>query len=485
MSAELQWLGVAETARRVGARDVRAIDVLDDVLAWIARTEPVVHNYVAPLADAAVREAEDVDRRIAAGEHLPLAGVTYSVKDLIAVRDAPLRAGSKATGAFVSASDAHVIARLRAAGAVCLGKVSTLEFALSAEADPSRNPWDGESTSGGSSSGSGSAVAAGQGHASLGTDCGGSVRIPSALNGVTGIRPTYGLVSTTGVVPLSMTMETVGPLARSVDDVALLLGAMAGFDADDPTSVRAPEWAPDGADAGDDVAGMKVGVPENYFFDQIEDEVGAAVRDAIEVLAGLGMEIRPIRLPHAHYGPRADVAIVYAESATLLADLHAERASELGQGVQAALELGSLVTAKEYLQAQQARTLIRHDFADAFAAVDVIAAPVVAATAKRLPTDGSPFTVTYADGTSEDGWWAYVKLTLPASLAGIPSLVVPCGFANGLPTGMQLIAPAFAERTAFRVGRAFQRATDFHQRRPTGLRGLQGDQPPNEAPAIA
>lgn len=479
-SGELQWLGLAEAARLIRQGDVSPVEIVEDTLSWIERTDPITRAFVTLLADDALREAKAAERALLSGDDRgPLHGLTYTVKDVIGVKGVPMKCNSKLAEDFVPVEDSHVVSRMRRAGAICIGKCATHELSWGVISSPSRNPWDGKSVTGGSSGGSGATVAAGQCAGSIGADCGCSVRNPAALNGVTGMRATHGRVATTGSVPLSMTLDTIGPLARSAQDSALMLNVMAGHDPADPTSSTAP--VPDfTAKLGESVAGLKIGVPTNFFFDHIEDGVKRAVEDGIRTLEHLGMEVREIEMPHATYTHGAFLNIVCAESAALLDEFTPARAAELGIDVRTFVELGTLVLAKDYCKSQQIRSLVRQDFERAFvyAGVDIIVIPTTAATAKAPKDDPYLINVEYPDGYTEDVAWAYCRYNTPVSMAGCPTLVVPCGFGDDeLPVGMQVVAPAFGEQTALQVGHAYQQATDWHTRRPTELMERSARQP--------
>jgi aspartyl-tRNA(Asn)/glutamyl-tRNA(Gln) amidotransferase subunit A len=453
-AAGVQWLGIAEAGALLRARELSVAELVGGVLDWIERCEPRVGAYVALAADDAREQARRCDAELAAGiDRGPLHGIPYSAKDLIAVAGLPLRAGSRATGATIPIRDAAVVAAVRAAGAICLGKVATHEFAWGMLSDPARNPHDPARVAGGSSGGSAAAVAAGEGMFSLGTDCGCSIRAPAALNGVCGLRPTHGRVSTDGCIPLSMTMDTTGPLARSVADLAPVLDAIAGAAA-----------APFGARLGRPVAGLRVGVPADHFFDDIQPGVEAAVRAALDVLADLGCELVGVRLPHARLAGAADVAIVTAENAALMRDLEADRGELLGADVRAQLAVGNAMPAVEYLRAQQVRALIADEW-DALLReqVDVIVCPAVPAVAQRH-SGTLDVPVTYPGGLTEDIGWSYCRYTFPMSLAGLPTLAVPCGAVDGLPAGVQITGPAFGEALVLQVGDALARALALDMR---------------------
>lgn len=464
---DLHWLTISEASTRLAKREVSATEILEDTLAWIEKTDPKTHNFAYLAVDRAREDARRADQELARGDYRgPLHGIPYTVKGLISVADVPMSWNSQLYSDWKPREDAEVVRRMHQAGGVFLGKVHTHEFAWGVTTPPTRNPWDTTTVTGGSSGGSGSSIAAGQGMASWGTDCGCSVRNPAALNGCAGMRVTQGRVSAHGIAPLSLSMDTVGPLARGVRDLALMLNAVAGYDPKDHFSADAavPDFT---AKLGKDVRGMKVGVPHEYFFDHMEEGVRKAVEAAIAKLRELGMEIREIRLPHAKYSGGAFIGIVVPESAANLDHWLAERAADIGIDVRNFTELGNLLLAKDYVRANQIRTLIRQDFLQCFREVDVIVTPTVAATAKA-PKDHPIFIkVEYADGFSEDVIWAYCRFTMPMSLASAPCCIVPCGFSSdGLPTAIQIAAKPFDEATALQVGHAYEQATDWHRRRP-------------------
>lgn len=455
------WLGLAEARRALRAREVSCRELIADTLTWIEETEPVVHAWVTVDGERALAAAEAADRDLANGEDKgPLHGIGYGVKDVIAVAGTPMEVGSPVAKDFVPREDATVVANLSRGGGICLGKTVTHEFAFGSSSPPVRNPWDGCSVPGGSSGGSAAAVAAGQAIVALGTDNCCSVRNPAALNGVCGIRPTFGRVSTTGVVPASLGLDTVGPICRNVADTAALLTAMSSFDASDPRSSRAP--VPDFAglleQAGPGLDGLRIGVPEDFFFDHLETDVARSMDEALETLRGLGASLHPVTLPHAEHALPAFFVLDVAEEAALQYDHLRRQPGRLGEDVQGWAEVGSMILATDYIRANQMRALIVRDWEAAFEQVDAVVTPATAATAKA-PSDHPIFIeVAYPDGYREDIVFAYGRFLIPVSMAGLPGLVVPCGEdATGLPIGMQIVGPAFDEATAFRVGAAFER----------------------------
>ena len=456
--SDLQWLTVKEAGKRLRDGDLTAVELTQAVLDHIEETGDVTKAYVTVTDERAMAEAEKADADLKTGKDRgPFQGIPYCVKDLVAVKGAPMTVGSKLTDGFVPDHDAAIIERLNDAGAVCLGKVVTHEFAWGSTSPPTRNPWNGESVTGGSSGGTGAAVAGGQALAGLGTDCCCSIRNPAALNGIAGIRPSYGRVPLEGVVPVSLGMDTIGPLCRTVEDTALMLDVVAGYLEGDPSSIDVP--VPGYASAiGRDVSGLRVGVPKNFFFDQLEAGVEKSVRDAIEHLESLGMEIVEVELPHVHLAGGAFFAIVVAETAALHDDWLYHRADDMGADVRVWAELGHMVLGKDYVRGQQVRHLVIEDWKKVFEQVDVVATPSTTATAK-VPKDHPIYIeVEYPNGVKEDVLYAYGRCLMPVSVAGLPGLVVPTGLSHedDLPVAMQIVAPPFDEATAFAVGHAYE-----------------------------
>lgn len=473
MAERLHWLGCADAQYGLRNADFSSRELIEDTLGWISESDDVTRAWVDVDEAGALAQADQADRERRTGtDRGPFHGLPFGVKDVVAVGGRPMGVGSPATGDFVPNADATVVARLREAGGVCIGKTTTHEFAFGSTSPPTRNPWDGASVTGGSSGGSAAAVAAGHVPMAIGTDNCCSVRNPAALNGVCGIRPTFGRVSCSGVVPASLGTDAVGPLCRDVVDTAIALGVMSAHDAADPRTSRAP--VPDFArhaeegrnDAEAAMAGVRVGVPTTYFFDHLEPGVESNVRSAISTLEELGATVSPVELPHAHFAVPAFFVLDIAEEAALQHDNLRDR-RQLGEDVQRWAEIGSLILAKDYIRAQQMRWLIIEDWGAVFQDVDVIVTPATAATAKR-PVDHPVFIdVEYPDGHSEDVVFAYGRFLIPVSLAGIPGLVLPCGLdEEGLPVGLQIVAPAFDEATAFRVGASLEAALAFSSWRP-------------------
>ncbi|HVK16668.1 MAG TPA: Asp-tRNA(Asn)/Glu-tRNA(Gln) amidotransferase subunit GatA [Fimbriiglobus sp.] len=465
-----------------------AAEITNAFLATIRDREPAVGAFTHLDESVARQQAAAVDAKRKAGAKIgPLAGVPVAVKDVLCTRGVPTTCSSKILANFVPPYDAHVVERLRAADAVLIGKTNMDEFAMGSSTEnsatgPTRNPWDLSRIPGGSSGGSAAAVAAGFAPLALGTDTGGSIRQPAALCGVVGLKPTYGRVSRYGLVAFASSLDQVGPFARTVADAALLLGAIAGHDHRDSTSVDRP--IPDYAVALDTpLTGLRVGVPREFFGEGLDPEVGAAVRTALAEYEKRGATLVDVSLPHSEYALAAYYIVAPAEASSNLArydgmhyghrtataaDLVGTTARSRDEGfgpeVKRRVMVGTYVLSRGYrdayyVQALKVRRLVKRDFDEAFARCDVIAGPTT-------PTPAFP-----VGAKSDDPLAMYLSdvYTVSANLAGLPGVSVPCGFtAAGLPVGLQLLAPPFEEERLLRAARMYEAATDWHTRRPPG-----------------
>jgi aspartyl-tRNA(Asn)/glutamyl-tRNA(Gln) amidotransferase subunit A len=483
--SDLAYLTIHKAWDLLRRRELSAVELTQAVLNRIFELDNEVKAYLTLAPELALEEAAAADRARAAGAaESPLLGIPVAIKDIICLEGLPTTCGSHILEDYVSAYSATVVEKLQAAGAVILGKTNTDEFAMGSSTENSayfttRNPWDLARVPGGSSGGSAAAVAAGMALGALGSDTGGSVRQPAALCGVVGMKPTYGRVSRWGLVAFASSLDQIGPLARTVPDVALLLGAIAGHDARDSTSAHVPGVDP--AALTGDVRGLRIGVPREYFVEGIQPEVEAAVRTAVETLVALGAEVVDVSLPHTDYALPAYYLIAPAEASANLARFDGMRyglsvgGEELwdaygrtrGQGfgpeVKRRIMLGTYALSAGYydayyLKASQVRTLIRRDFDEALERCDVLVAPTAPTTAFRVGEN------------VDDPLQMYLQdvFTLALSLAGLPGLSLPCGFdRQGLPIGLQVMGRAFDEATVLRVAYAYEEATEWHQRRPT------------------
>lgn len=458
---------IASLGAALRAKRLSVVEATELCLRRIERLDPRLRAFITLDADGARRTAKVLDAELAAG-HVrgPLHGIPVAHKDLCFIRGLPTSCGTRTPEYFTAGRECTAAARLAAAGAVMLGKLNMSELAMGPFGDNAhhghvQNPWRDGHASGGSSSGSGAAVAAGFVLGALGSDTGGSIRMPAACCGVVGVKPTYGRVSRAGVMPLSWSNDHVGPLARTVADAALLLGVMAGRDAEDVTTSRraVPDY---GAALGGDIGGLRVGVPENYYLD-VDAEVATAVDAAARQLERSGARVVRLRVPDPQ--PMTDVTNVIsrAEAAAVHARVARERPHELQPVVRARLEIGFHLSAYDYLQASRLRARLSRQFiADVFAEVDVLVAPTVpeAAPAYKEVTAGTAAEVVARMSR-------FSRLTRPFNGLGLPVVSVPCGFASsGLPLGMQIAGRPFDEPTVFCVADAYERAAGWVTRRP-------------------
>ncbi len=458
---DLHWLTISEAAALIERRELSSVELTEACLARIEALEPRLNAFITVLADEARAEARTAADEITRGEYRgPLHGVPIALKDIFDVAGVKTTAASSILADNVAEADCDAAERLRAVGAIIIGKLNLHEFAFGATGrdshfGPARNPWDTEVVTGGSSSGSGAAVASGECLGALGTDTGGSIRIPASLCGIAGIKPTFGRVSRRGVVPLSWSLDHVGPLARSVEDCAILLQALAGHDARDPSSDDMP--VPDyRATLRDGIRGLRIGLPETFFSEQLDPEVDAAVKKAIGVLKELGAQVVPVGLPHIVVAPAAVSAVMLPEATAFHQRWLNERGDEYSDSVRYRLEIGATYSAVQYVQGQRFREMIVRDWSDeVFSKVDLLATAATQIPAARI--NGSDLSVT----------WSLIRLTNPINLLGLPAISVPCGFTGtNLPIGLQLVGRWWDEATVFRAAHAYEQATDWHARRP-------------------
>jgi aspartyl-tRNA(Asn)/glutamyl-tRNA(Gln) amidotransferase subunit A len=471
--------GVDEIARKVRAKELSAREVCDAYLARIDALDGAIGSYLRVDHDGARKAAAAIDELVARGDDPgPLAGVPVGIKDVIVTEGLVTTASSKILDGWVPPYDATAVARLRAAGAVVLGKLNCDEFAMGSSNEnsaykPCVNPWDTTRVPGGSSGGSAAAVAAGLAAATLGTDTGGSIRQPAAFCGVVGLKPTYGRVSRWGAIAYASSLDQIGPMGRSVGDCARLLEAIGGADPRDPTSIDQPAPSLVGA-LGGGVSGLKIGLPREYFHTGsggIDGEVAAAVRAAGDALAAAGAELREVSLPHTKFAVPAYYLVAPSEAASNLArydgvrfghrasarelgDMYATtRAEGFGREVKRRIMIGTYALRAGYYdayykKAQQVRALIKGDFDTAFADVDVLLAPVAPTPAFAIGEKATPLDMYLAD-----------VFTLACNLAGIPGLALPVGVsAGGLPLGAQLLGRPLDEATLVKAGAVIEAA---------------------------
>ncbi|GHB96384.1 amidase [Streptomyces rochei] len=449
-------LSLTAAAREIRARRLSPVELVDSVLER-AREVASLGAYVTLTADRARRSALAAERDVAHGRlRGPLHGVPMGLKDLIDVAGTATTASSRVRAGHRAPADSTVAARLTAAGAVLAGKTHTHEFAYGLTTPQTRNARDCGRVAGGSSGGSAVAVAAGAATFALGTDTGGSIRVPAALNGVVGLKPTYGLVPRHGVTSLSWSLDHVGPITRTVEDAATVLAALVGHDPRDPASRPAPAPGHRPATDPDDLSGLRVGVPTTYYFDHVDPEVADAVRRAVDRLALRGARLVDVEIPMARYVQAVQWGLMVPEATAYHERTLRTAAGLYEDDVRVLLEAGELMSAGDHLRAQRARTLMRREWARMLRQVDVVVAPTVPLTA--VPAGQT--SVSWPDGTVESVSDAYVRLSAPANITGVPALTVPAGTDRaGLPIGLQVLGRPFDEATVVRVGLAHERGS--------------------------
>jgi aspartyl-tRNA(Asn)/glutamyl-tRNA(Gln) amidotransferase subunit A len=438
------------------ARRVSAVELATQAIARIERHNAALGAFITITAEQALEEARQADRDFAAGiDRGPLQGIPIALKDLFATRGVRTTAGSRVYENFVPDYDATVVERLRAAGAVMLGKLNMHEMAYGITSanphyGPVRNPRNPEHSPGGSSGGSAAAVATGMVYMAMGTDTGGSIRIPAAFCGTVGIKPTYGRVSRFGCLPLGWTLDHMGPLTRTVRDAALVLNVIAGPDPKDPTASRrpVPDFVPEPQCS---IRGLRIGVPENFYFDRLDPDVERAVRGAIARAESLGASVRPVRVPDvAALNAIARVVLLAEAAAVALPAL--ERRDQLGADVRALLDQGRLVPATDYINAQRLRRAMRRESDRLWQNIDCFVTPTTPNTAPRIGE-----TTVKLGGHEEDVRLATTRLVRGINALGYPALSIPCGVSSaGLPAGLQIVGPAFEEARILRVGAALE-----------------------------
>ncbi len=482
---ELHTLTIHALHDLLARREVSATEVITAFLARIATLDPKLNCYLASLADTALDEARRFDEGTATHGLSPLAAIPLAIKDVICLKGVRTTCGSRILEGFVPPYDGTVMERLKQAGAIFLGKTNMDEFAMGSSTENSayhatRNPWDLNRVPGGSSGGSAAAVAADLCAGSLGTDTGGSIRQPASFCGVVGLKPTYGRVSRFGLVAFASSLDQIGPITKDVEDAALLLQAIAGHDPRDSTSVDRP--VPDyRAALREPIKGLRLGIPKEYFIEGMHPDVASKVQEAIRTCQELGAKIREVSLPHTEYGVAAYYIIAPAEACSNLARYDGvkygyrvpearelmtmyrqSRSQGFGSEVKRRIMLGTYVLSAGYYdayyrKASQVRTLIREDFIKAFTQCDALLAPV------------APIPAFQIGEKADDPLQMYLSdvLTLPASLAGVPGISVPCGFsAEKLPIGLQILGPHFREEVILRIGYQFEQATPHLRAKP-------------------
>ncbi|MEG3114113.1 Asp-tRNA(Asn)/Glu-tRNA(Gln) amidotransferase subunit GatA [Salinicola sp. 4072] len=480
----MHHMTLTELAKGLKAGDFSSRELTTSLLDRIERLDGDINSFITVTRDQALSAADAADQARAKGDSRALAGLPLAIKDIFCTQGIRTSCGSKMLDNFQAPYNATVVEKLEAAGMISLGKTNMDEFAMGSSNEssfygPVKNPWDRTAVPGGSSGGSAAAIAAGLAPAALGTDTGGSIRQPAAFCGITGLKPTYGRVSRYGMIAFASSLDQGGPMARSAEDCAHLLGAIAGHDLRDSTSVArvVPDYL---AELDAPLDGLKIGLPKEYFGNGLDAEVESAIREAIRVYESLGAKVCEVSLPHTHLAVPAYYVIAPAEASSNLSrydgvrfghrcenpvdleDLYKRtRAEGFGDEVKRRILIGTHTLSEGffdayYRKAQQVRRLIRQDFVDAFEEVDVLMGPAAPTPAFDLGAKKDPVSMYLQD-----------IYTIAINLAGIPGISVPAGFAGKRPIGLQILGQHFAESQLLNVAHQFQQATDWHRRHPT------------------
>jgi aspartyl-tRNA(Asn)/glutamyl-tRNA(Gln) amidotransferase subunit A len=468
------WASISQIKEKIAEKSAEEVTA-----SYLERIKKSKINAYTTVCEGAIEKAQEIDDK---GHNGPLAGIPIAIKDNISTKGIYTTCSSKILQGYVPPYDAHIVERLKDAGAIILGKTNMDEFAMGTSTEssfygPTLNPWDKERVPGGSSGGSAAVVAAGEAPVSIGSDTGGSVRCPAAFCGVVGLKPTYGTISRYGLISYANSLEQIGPLATCVSDIATLMDIIAGYDSRDSTSVKTEMVYKDAL--VDDVSGMKIGVPEEYFGEGIDPAVENAVWDAIQFFEELGASWEQTSLPHTSYALAAYYIIAMSEASSNLARFDGTRygyrsegdnwhvmasrtrAEGFGPEVKRRILLGTYALSagyhdKYYLKALKVRTLVKKDFDIAFKKFDCLMTPTMPTPAFRIGEKvEDPLALYLADVN-----------TVPINLAGVPSISLPCGFTDGLPIGLQIIGKHFDETTILKAAYSFEQNTDHHTRRP-------------------
>jgi len=482
---ELYKLTIHELKEKLKRREISARELTLEFIKRIERVEKDIHSFITLTKDDALKQAEDIDNKIKAGKDLPLLGIPLAIKDLICIKGVRTTCGSKILSNYIPPYDATVIKKLSDSGAVFLGKLNMDEFAMGSSTETShfgvtRNPWNLDVIPGGSSGGSAASVSADECAGSLGSDTGGSIRQPASMCGITGLKPTYGRVSRFGLVAFASSLDQIGPMTKDVTDTAILMNVISGRDPLDSTSADFP--VPDFTKSLlNNVKGLKIGIPKEYFVEGMDGDVEKSVKGAIELFKKLGAEIKEVSLPHTDYAVSAYYVVAPAEASSnlarydgvkygyrtdnsknLLSMYKKTREEGFGAEVKRRIMLGTYTLSSGYydayyLKAQKVRTLIKKDFDDAFKNCDILITPTAPTPAFKIGEKfDNPIQMYLSD-----------IFTISVNLAGVPAISIPCGFSkNGLPIGLQIIGRHFDEETVIRAAYTFEQNTNYHQKKP-------------------
>jgi aspartyl-tRNA(Asn)/glutamyl-tRNA(Gln) amidotransferase subunit A len=483
LTFDLTRLTIHEAHRLLKDKKISSVELTEAYLERIKKVDPKVGAFVTLTEELALAQARRADGAITAGKIGPLTGIPLAIKDVICTKGVRATCSSRMLENFVPPYDATVMEKLNAAGAVMVGKANMDEFAMGSSTEnsaffPTHNPWDLERVPGGSSGGSAVAVAVGEAAGALGSDTGGSIRQPAGFCSVVGIKPTYGRVSRYGLVAFASSLDQIGPLTQDVTDCAILMNAISGYDKRDSTSV--PEPVPDYTQSlKDDLKGMRLGIPKEYYVEGMQPGVAAVMKTAIKKLEELGAHLEEVSLPHTPYSLAVYYIIAPSEASANLArydgvkygysyrgktmweSMEKTRGNGFGPEVKRRIMLGTYALSAGYydawyLKAQKVRTLIRREFDAAFEKYDALVTPTSPTVPFKIgEKTADPLSMYLSD-----------VCTLPINIAGVPGISIPAGFVDGLPVGMQLIGKHFSEETLLRVAYAYEQATEWHKRKP-------------------
>ncbi|TKR54791.1 Asp-tRNA(Asn)/Glu-tRNA(Gln) amidotransferase GatCAB subunit A [Allopusillimonas ginsengisoli] len=466
MNKELLEKTVTQLADLIKNRKVSPVEVTQNILEYIEHSNQKTNAYIAITADTALQRAREAETEITAGNYKGVFhGVPIALKDNIYFGNEVTTMASKIHGNFVPENDATVTAKLRDAGAVFTGKLNMHEYAWGIDNNSPHfgavhNPWNPEKVPGGSSGGSGAAVASHSTYTSLGTDTAGSIRIPSSACGIVGLKPTHGRVSKYGVYPLAWTLDHVGPMAKSVADAAAMLSTIAGFDVKDPTTANVPvnDYI---TGLNGNVKGLRIGINEAYFFNNVDARVEKIIRDRIADLEKLGAVVKSVSIPALRYAEWTELATSLSEASAIHHRDMQARPNDFGADIRFLFELGELFTGVDYLQAQQARRQLKIEFAQALSEVDVIITPTLPFLAPNIGDDKVDI-----NGKKVDFIENCIRFTGPSNLTGLPALTVPAGLSEGLPVGLQIIGRAFDEAVLLNTAMAIELMKPLGNHRP-------------------
>lgn len=469
MSKELISLAIEELAPLIEKQEVSPVELTDAVLDQVDALNEQNNAYISITHESAKKAAKQAEREIAEGNYRgKLHGIPMGIKDNIYFKDEVTTMASKIHCDFVSDYDATVIENLRDSGVVFTGKLNMHEYAWGITNNnphfgPARNPWDLEKIPGGSSGGSGVAIAANMSVGTLGTDTAGSIRIPSSACGIVGLKPTHGLVSKYGCWPLAWSLDHIGPMTKTVTDAAAMLEALAGFDRKDPTSANVPSVKYTEKLTGD-VKDLVIGVNEDYFFKNVDSDVDKLVRAGIQALVDQGAKVEVVSIPSLQYAEYAELITSLSEASAIHHKNLQKRPHDFGDDIRYLFELGEIPSAVDYLQAQQIRRKIKLDFQQAFEKVDVLITPTLPLIVPNIGED-----LVNINGKEVDLIENIIRFTGPGNLTGLPALTIPCGLVNGMPAGMQIMGPAFREDLVLNVAYAFEKTNPLKGARPQSI----------------